>query len=1085
MFSLIQVCSFAGVALPSYVMAEMPSKFPFSKFILESGRVVEVRALTATRLTDAYKALCVIQAERRAYKALPAVEKKRLWRARCDRRAKALSKKKAAAAKAAELAAVHLAAKKRAQAKAILKSLEKEPSKAQVACARRYWKKVEASLPPRPTEAQCLLAKYRAWRNKMAAKAAMARFLASLPSPPPKDSAYSKADYPMGVLSSPPSSPLNSSFGKVETPSSEGVFPLPLVVRGWRILPALQRVSLIAQALDEFVVKKVGGNAFSCLRKAFRITKGLVQACQLQAKYLFGNIIDVFTASWCDYVSPVQRTGSLKGCYTCLPVLRENCNGILYPKRISYSIDKEGCDCNDCTSTFWLDMVSPVQSAGSLKGVFNGFPVYKSLHRNDLKRSVVIDRSSDEEGCTCDECILSFWMEMVTPVQRTGSLKGVFNDFPVHRAEYCDEIYISMPIDRSSDVEGCSCEECTPTWLDYISPVQRTGRLHSDYIGVPTLRATLLKKNGKWDYYLPHGRYIVSIPKPKFEIEGECTCAVCECTRRGETYDEQGCVHHLCKFYCEACRRRKGWNDANAREVARQRAYLGLGKYILPAVSNTFSSDTGNGRGYVGLCKTTPFVFRGDFSNKETEEICNESSECYSSNSELHEEAQLASEQIERNYNLLTPQNLIETALSKEQRGFKVGEGKILGKTHLHEKDVFYIESFLEKMKRKGLGKGLEADSVTTLTTGQKDDAPSFKRSYSISGPASLAGRQTVFSQRFVPPVVKQREEQTPSRYSVSDTYSGIVEESVNNTSSTISGIFSFEEFKVPLGTTAGKVLCDHQLMASGRLFAGKVWHQLLEMQNFVGDFNFEVSLTTTPLLGISIGVCFDFYNSINLTVLKDLPISAGALLPNFVFSPGEKIKGNVNIADCLGHSLSARANSFGSGRIIVYTITNSSITAASDFTGVLYVHLTNVKPSSLLLRPLVSLPEFTTDVRHSDIGIGKFFKKEQGATSAFSKFNIDFATLVTVLSNKSVLHPAAALQNIMSGQEGDLVLEFQKLSSAFIQASFVVSAWWGTDDHTLDEILRVQHTRLDTGSGRVVIPLATKVFGISDNAEG
>nr|WKY20800.1 polyprotein [Paris mosaic virus 1] len=179
MFSLIRVCSFAGVALPSYVMAEMPSKFPFSKFILETGRVVEVRALTATRLTDAYKALCVIQAERRAYKALPAVEKKRLWRARCDRRAKALSKKKAAAAKAAELAAVHLAAKKRAQAKAILKSLEKEPSKAQVACARRYWKKVEASLPPRPTEAQCLLAKYRAWRNKRLAREAKEAELAS------------------------------------------------------------------------------------------------------------------------------------------------------------------------------------------------------------------------------------------------------------------------------------------------------------------------------------------------------------------------------------------------------------------------------------------------------------------------------------------------------------------------------------------------------------------------------------------------------------------------------------------------------------------------------------------------------------------------------------------------------------------------------------------------------------------------------------------------------------------------------------------------------------------------------------------
>uniref|UniRef100_A0AAT9JH34 Polyprotein n=1 Tax=Actinidia nepovirus TaxID=3115754 RepID=A0AAT9JH34_9SECO len=1306
--SLVSVARFAGVSLPGNVMAEVPSKFPYSKFILESGHIVEVRALTATKLADAYKALCAIRAERRAYKALPAVEKKRLWRARRTRRAKALSKKRAAAAKAAELAAVRLAAKKRAQAKAILKSLEKEPSKAQVACARRFWKKVEARLPPRPTEAQCLLAKYRAWRNKVAQKAAMARYLASLPPPPPAAPAYSKAEYPMGVLSSPPSSPLHSSFGKIEMPSVEGIFPLPPVVKGWRILPAFQRVAMVAQTLRGFDVRLVGRNAFSCMRKAFCITRGLVQALNVQAKYLFGDTIDIFTTCWSDYVSPVQRTGSLKGCYTCLPVLRENCNEVKYLKRISYPTDREGCDCNECISTHWLDMVSPVQRTGSLKGVFNGFPVCEPQYRNDLERSVVLDRSSDEEGCTCIECCADFWMEMIAPVHSAGILKGVFNDFPVFRPEYCNGIVIPQVIDRSSDGEGCSCESCTPTWLDYVSPVQRTGRLHSDYIGVPTFRPTLLKKNGRWDYKLPHGRYMISNVVKVSTPQG-CDCVCCELIREGKTYNAQGCVHNRCATYCEPCYRRKRFNEANEREAQRQRSYLGLGKYFTESITYNPKEDRGygstyftyssatpqEGAGYAGLYPTTPFVFRGDFTNEKTEETCDESSKCYSGSSEQHEEAQLASEQIERNYNLLTPQNLIETALSKEQRGFKVGEGKILGKTHLHEKDVFYIESFLEKMKRKGLGKGLEADSVTTfqevtkfelvrhpgnkengklstqvfsrlpmmqrqlarkllekksivntertafdlglvshmpqgkpyialvsvldgrfddvgeallcssyinlgqkqarlmvaplvnfpltqeditdyldnlyictifynigsirpgapifsygvleaaehwdrsnwdvsrfigdwnkilsgpnkrggrvlagfnlesiasapldepipelnqkleivvrppsapiggslLTTGQKDDAPSFKRSYSISGPANLAGRQTVFSQRFVPPVVKQWEEQTPSRYTASDTYSGMQEEIVNNEFPSISGLFSFEEFKVPLGTTAGKVLCDHQLMASGRSFAGKVWHQLLEMQNFVGDFEFEISLTTTPLLGISIGVCFDFYNSINLTVLKDLPISAGALLPNFVFSPGEKIKGRINIADCLGHSLSARANSFGSGRIIVYTITNSSITAASDFTGVLYVQLTNVKPSTLLLRPLVSLPEFTTDERHSDIGIGKFFKKAQGATSAFSKFNIDFATLVTVLNNKSVLHPAAALQNIMSGQEGDLVLEFQKLSSAFIQASFIVSAWWGTDDHTLDEILRVQHARLDTGSGQVVIPLTT-----------
>nr|QWY93755.1 putative polyprotein 2 [Green Sichuan pepper nepovirus] len=1642
--SLSSVCSFAGVALPGNVMAEMPSKFAFSKFILENGHIVEVRASTASRLADAYKALCA-KAERRAkYLALSAKEQKKIRRARRDRRARQLSKQRKAAAKASLIRENRMALRKRAERVQILHSLEKEPSRAQQKKAIAFFKKVESSLPPRPTEAQCLLAKYRAWRNKQAASAAKAAAAAlEVPKPPPTLDT-SRAAFPYGKVEGvpPPTSPCSATFGSMPIPKDGEIFSLP-PTKGWRTLPMRQRVEKMAKAIGSYTFQLVGGYKVLAILKQFRITKTLIESVTgLLDQFL--SDIDQSNSFWIDYITPVQSTGALKAVYNDFPTVDCSGNGIMYPKVIQPS-DPEGCDCDVClsndwtsyitpithcsgrimgvfnnfpvieneeinnykidcffvlsidgedihvTSEFleeeicdkygalrpctceeccintpcpifgqfkgvckcaycsisWLNYASPVHSTGSLKAVYNDFPIFTPNivkgFSGRFQKPWSVHTIPDKEGCDCDDCLSSSWEEYVSPVHRTGSLKAVFNDFPEFQPSFVTKFgsrfYTKWVPNVLIDEEGCTCNECNSSlWIEYITPVQRTGRLHSNYIGVPLV---------------VEGIYTSScVRRISADAEG-CLCTICSAPKIVETVEQkpqQGCTADCLYRECRMCDNAKIYCDINARIQAEggeifqtalkwydlrhlateelkyhgkhaawrarhwhsnselfkqlkcpeasfiqvynlclyEESWIPTGgltdffpgylssmgvkgmpdlstwcrqkrstKYTFePYVKNLngsfckrllvsqrkIKSNVVVGKSIVrtheqivadaakvaevakgpqrpkpivrtheqivadaakatevakGLQRPKPIVRtheqivadaakvaevakdpqrskpivrtheqivadaakaaevtrdlpRSDVSisrqtimvKRDVEPITQKVitmdqalkmirteptkwsfskldqagyivkgeetfkqidrflpfSHTYSSMpipngaSELHEEAQLASDMIERNYTLLTPQALIETALSKEVRSFKIGEGKILGKTRLKPEDVFYIESFMERLQR-GLGNGIKPESKITFNqttnfevvrhpgnkehgklsqqifsrlpmmqknqarkllekgivssertafdlglishmpqgkpyialvtvmdgrfddtgeailcssyvnlgqkqarlmvaplvnfpltkeditdfvdnlyictiiynigslrsgcpvfsygvieaaehweranwdasrfvgdwdkilsgptkrggrvlagfnlegiasapldepipdlnqkleivakppslsicgqltvNGQTERAPVLQRAYSVAGPSRLAGRSTIFSQRFVPPIVSNWET-TRGRddFEISETYSSMSTEI--STSSSVGKIFSYQEFAVPKGTVAGKVLCDHHLMEKAEEFSAEVWHQLLTMQNFTGKFSFEVDLNISPLMGISIGVCFDFYNSLNLEDLGDLPIKAAALLPNFVFSSGDPIKGSFDIREQLGHSLSVHGNSFGSGRIIVYTTTNNSILAAEDFTGLITTFLSDINPAEFLLQPTISMPEFTTDERHHQIALGRYFRKRQSDTSAIIKFDLDFARIESVLTGKSALCHTAAIQSILAYQTGELEMEFFKLGSAFIQGGFIVSSWWGNQDHSLSEILRVHHVRLNGGIGKISIPIST-----------
>uniref|UniRef100_A0AAT9JB88 RNA1 polyprotein n=1 Tax=Nitraria roborowskii nepovirus TaxID=3115772 RepID=A0AAT9JB88_9SECO len=183
--TLANICSYAGVPLPGHIVAvDFSAKHLFSRFFTEKGTTVVVRATTTTKLADAYKALCAIIAERRAYKALPATVKRAIWLSKKEARRQALRKKKLALRRANEKMRARQARERKASLLAIRREMEKEPSRAQVKKAQKYWAtEVEAKLPPRATEAQCLLAKYRAWRNKQAKKACISSSISSSPLP--------------------------------------------------------------------------------------------------------------------------------------------------------------------------------------------------------------------------------------------------------------------------------------------------------------------------------------------------------------------------------------------------------------------------------------------------------------------------------------------------------------------------------------------------------------------------------------------------------------------------------------------------------------------------------------------------------------------------------------------------------------------------------------------------------------------------------------------------------------------------------------------------------------------------------------
>ncbi|QWS70118.1 polyprotein [Grapevine Tunisian ringspot virus] len=1058
------------------------------------------------------------------------------------------------------------------------------------------------------------------------------------------------------------------------------------------------------------------------------------------------------------WMSPVQRTGSLKAVFNDFPVVSANYRkGILYPKAVSSVVDEEGCTCDECLSAFaWM---SPVQRTGSLKAVFNDFPVVSANYRKGILYPKAVSSVVDEEGCTCNECLSAFaWM---SPVQRTGSLKAVFNDFPVVAANYCKGVLYPKVVRPIADEEGCDCDDCTDqfeecvedleeeSWLDYVSPVQRTGRLIAVYNDYPVLRAEY-RYQGR--FILPlapipvpercscYNCYMVSLTDwvlPKFKspigdkrignpdwekqpsgrmvcINKNCRIALNPVTGRREPFQEDkrtGKKYFFDPLYVvwELPPTKEELKEIQRLNIIKREAILVEQRKEVQRLQLERAPLDRQREEDLRIClERARWNNSSTYSSMVPETLSNEHlaqgvSQTYSSmgaekpsDQEAYENAEIAREVIERNYNLLTPETLIATAFGKEQRGFKVGEGKILEKATLKAQDVLYIESFLDKAKR-GLGidhfkpesrytfgettnfevvrhpgnkdntgnlshqvfsrlpmmhkkqarKLLEKGVVTSERTafdigflsympmgkpfmclvsvmdgrfadsgeallcssyinlgqkkarmmvaplvnfpltqeslddfldnlyltfifyninsirknqeilsygvveaaehweranwdvsrfvgdwdkilsgptarggrvlaglnlagvasapldepipelnqrleivarppsvpemgalyvsGQQEKASDFKRSYSIAGPSSRSSFSG-FSQRFNPPVVKNWDE-TPGRFSTSQTYSGMVAE--QNASSSRE-ILSYQEVSIPKDTSAGKVLCDHQILPSMRSFGGKAYQSLLQYENFVADFDFEVSLNMSPFMGISIGVCFDFFNSINLTQLTDVPILAAQLLPNFVFSPGDPIKGTFSLERDVGHSWNARANAYGTGRILVYTMLNNHVPAAEAFKGVLKVFVNNIRPSPFLLRPTVSLPEFTTDETHSRIGIGRHFTLKQNPDTKVVAFSLDFAILYSVLTDKTVLCSSAAIQRLLMYQEGDLELEFQKLGISLVQAGFIVSIWPDARARGISDVLKVHHVSLPTGVGRVTLPLASPFGRVS-----
>uniref|UniRef100_A0AAT9JHK5 Polyprotein n=1 Tax=Nitraria roborowskii nepovirus TaxID=3115772 RepID=A0AAT9JHK5_9SECO len=1347
--TLANICSYAGVPLPGHIVAvDFSAKHLFSRFFTEKGTTVVVRATTTTKLADAYKALCAIIAERRAYKALPATVKRAIWLSKKEARRQALRKKKLALRRANEKMRARQARERKASLLAIRREMEKEPSRAQVKKAQKYWAtEVEAKLPPRATEAQCLLAKYRAWRNKQAKKACISSSISSSTLSPPVGRA--SPAYPFERVSSffsslpPPCSPLSPNFG-VEVVPQDGVsFSFPLPSRGMKMSPLRHRLSSLCSSFPSFSFNNVGRNVFISFLNFFRVTPFLVQNLASLADSFLGRIEEIsFQDAWLDYYQDIrkEKTITLFGFNFFENSFLPTNYGENFHFHYTPTLEEEGCTCEDCNSTFWLEMVSPVTQTGSLVAVFNDYPVYNAQHDKEIMYlRVKPDFQEEDENCTCVECCSLFFLEVISPVRSTGSLEAVFNNFPVVLPNHDNEIrYFVRPLCTPS---GCSCDEChNSTWLDYVSPVHRTGSLKAVFNNFPVceaahdneikyltnfddsfmgfmddtldLRTTEDLRREKeyrentsslfvfssvcefsslsFDFGNFRDRSNMFLFPKKTQLDAPEGCDCWRCKPPTKTY--WGCEHtgpnvYECFGFCKECDPQKFRVQEEARGKGREdqpywiRNALDAGRSTVLNFRKTLEIK----KNFIdNKLRGTPLLYSRTYSSMTAEAR---------DDGRLAEEASLASEQIESNFDLLTPAKLIELAGNRKKDNFLTGEGKHLENAVLKKSDLFFRENFFDKIKRHGLGKKSGFESLTTfeetvasievrhpgnkldgkishqvfsklpmmakeharkllerkaikttertafdlglvshmpqgkpyvaliavmdgrfqnsneslLSTAYVDlskrkarlmmaplvnfplseedindfvdnlyittiffnigsirsGAPIFSygvieaaehwtranwtrtqflgdwdliqqginqrggrvlaglnlqsvasapldeefphvceeiqlntqpdgmgeqsslttqgqilhdrgisRSYSLRGPGS--SRATVCSFRKTLPIVKNwQDNSTPARFSVSDTYSGMTEET---TSSVYQGssIFSAQSFIIPKDTIAGKVLCDHLLWDMAKDFNGELWHHLLTMQNFTGLFSFDIDLNLTPLAGLSVGVCFDFFHSLDLTVLKDVPIKACALLPNFVFEPGQQISGSINFPELMGHAFSAHGSAFGRGRIIVYTTTNSATTTAEDFAACLTVHLKDVKSSSFLLEPLISLPEFTTDERHNTIGIGRFFRITQGSAHRIAKFDLDFARWESVLTGKKALCSTAAIQSILSGQEGELDLTFFKLGSALIQGGFLVSSWWDNLDHPLLEVLKTHYVRLPKGVGNMRLPIKT-----------
>uniref|UniRef100_A0AAT9JAN1 Polyprotein n=1 Tax=Homalium kanaliense nepovirus TaxID=3115781 RepID=A0AAT9JAN1_9SECO len=269
-------------------------------------------------------------------------------------------------------------------------------------------------------------------------------------------------------------------------------------------------------------------------------------------------------------------------------------------------------------------------------------------------------------------------------------------------------------------------------------------------------------------------------------------------------------------------------------------------------------------------------------------------------------------------------------------------------------------------------------------------------------------------------------------------------------------------------GTVVGTVNLRQEVAAAGHRFSLD-W---LARGLIAPSFRFTLTMPVNPFVGVTLGVCFDFFNRLDPKVLgeKKLPVHLAGMLHNFVFplSAGPVHEFSVNFAREAGAGLFPTADAFLNPRVVLYVVTDNAMPCSEDWRYCFRIFSEAPEQSGLALKsPYLTLPGEFGNKLTLDTWRGPYSFDLGSASSSFShSFNLNFARTEHYLEGKTTRSLVGAICSLLQGYGGTLRGRVVRVGTALVACSLMVGLLYKKELARVSELSLMPNMLLPAGEG-------------------
>uniref|UniRef100_A0AAT9JBG6 Polyprotein n=1 Tax=Chinese milk vetch nepovirus TaxID=3115761 RepID=A0AAT9JBG6_9SECO len=239
-------------------------------------------------------------------------------------------------------------------------------------------------------------------------------------------------------------------------------------------------------------------------------------------------------------------------------------------------------------------------------------------------------------------------------------------------------------------------------------------------------------------------------------------------------------------------------------------------------------------------------------------------------------------------------------------------------------------------------------------------------------------------------------------------------------------------------------------------------------------DLKIRLTMGSNPFLGISIGVCCDFFGKLTQFYGGDtkIPIDVCNELPNFVCPISEQgvfeFPVNMNYA---GYNLFQTETHFADPVLIVYVINTNTLPASDDWFYSLEVIVTSAEQAlSVANKPLVTLPGLTGDTIPIDIWRGPYNIRLGKTCEREVNVGLHLGANRGAGQNKTIVSFPAAYIQLLQSVGGVLHGEVIQTGSRAISCEMYAIIQSTNTARDIHQAIRLPGCRIPTGGGKFAI---------------